>query len=280
MILLSIQLKRWLLSWIPKLSDLLPRKKMMDSNELNLLLDFTQRFNDLVEKRAQEIVKSAPRRTFMSDQVNDIAAALSRAQGEYLPLFFNKTNPYERWEFNDLEAIIAAARPALTKYEISFIQQPCVEESGATILYTRLIHSSGQWLECTARVIPPQNNQHEFDSILAAQKRAAAYSILGLAAKNDRTDDDSEIAMRTVRNQSDKGTDLNLNYNTEDASYDRISKDQLQELEYVLSEFPDMVTTLLKRERIETLADLPKSRYRDTLNKTHEIAALRKGIKK
>jgi hypothetical protein len=104
---------------------------------------------------------------------------------------------------------------------------------------------------------------------------------LGIAGKNDRTDDDAEIAMRTVRNQSDKGVDINLTYDAAgDASCERISKDQLQELEYVLSEFPDMVTTLMKRERIQTLADLPRNKYRDTLDRSHEIVALRKGIKK
>jgi len=196
----------------------------MDSNELNLLLDFAGKLNELIEQRAIELVKSAPKRTFMSAEVNELAAAMSKAQGKYLPLFFNKTNPYERWEFNDLEAIVAAVRPALEQNGIFFTQLPCVEESGVIILYTRLIHNSGQWIECTSRIVPPQNNQQEYDSILAAQKRSAAYSILGIAGKNDRTDDDSEIAMRTVRNQSDKGTDINLSYDTSDASYDQYLK--------------------------------------------------------
>lgn len=252
----------------------------MDLHELNLLLDFTERFNDLVARRAQELLKSQPRETFMSQMVDQLATAMSKAQGEYLPLFFNKTNPYERWEFNDLEAIIAAVRPALEKNGIFFTQLPIVEESGATIVYTRLIHSSGQWIECRSRVIPSKNNQHEFDSVLAFQKRSSAYSILGIAGKNDRVDDDAEKDMNTVRTTSDKGLDINLKYDTTDASYDRISRDELSELEYELSEFPDMVKQILSRERIDTLADLPKSRYRDTLNKTHEIKALRKGIKK
>jgi len=256
----------------------------MDSNELNLLLEFTKRFNELVEQKVQERIKSAPRETFMSVAVDELAKAMSIAQGEYLPLFFNQTNPYERWEYNDLESIIRAVRPALSKNGLFFTQLPCVEDSGATIVYTRLIHSTGQWIECRSRVIPAKNNQHEFDSVLAFQKRAAAYSILGIAGKNDRVDDDAEKDMATVRTQGDKGTDINLshnsNYNNKDASYARISRDQLAELEYVLSEFPDMVTQLLNKERIDTLADLPGSRYRVTLDETHRIIGLRKGVKK
>jgi hypothetical protein len=115
---------------------------------------------------------------------------------------------------------------------------------------------------------------------LTFQRRAALLSILGLAGQNDRTDDDSEKDMTTVRTTSDKGLDINLSHDTENASYDRISRDQLAELEYVLEEFPDMVKQLLNRERIDSLADLPKSRYREALTKSHEIIALRKGLKK
>jgi len=141
----------------------------MDSNELNLLLEFAKRFNELIEQRAQELVKSAPKDTFMSPAVDELAKAMSVAQGEYLPLFFNKTNPYERWEFNDLESIMSAVRPSLSKNGLFFTQLPCVEDAGATIVYTRLIHSSGQWIECRSRVIPSKNNQHEFDSVLMFQ---------------------------------------------------------------------------------------------------------------
>src|SRR5271157_1388445 len=145
----------------------------MDSNEMALMLEFTKKFNELVDDRVQKALKSQPRERLQSESVNELAAAMSKAQGEYLPLIFNKTNPYERWEFNDLRAILDAVRPALTKNGLFFTQLPCVDESGATIIYTRLIHSSGQWIECRSRVIPSLNNQHEFDSVLTFQERAA-----------------------------------------------------------------------------------------------------------
>jgi hypothetical protein len=254
----------------------------MDSNELNLLLEFAKRFNELIEQRAQELVKSAPKDTFMSPAVDELAKAMSCAQGEYLPLFFNKTNPYERWEFNDLESIMSAVRPSLSKNGLFFTQLPCVEDAGATIVYTRLIHSSGQWIECRSRVIPSKNNQHEFDSVLMFQRRAAALAILGIAAKNDRTDDDAEKDMHVIRTTNDKGTDINYSYDNSGSSYERITKEQLEELEYIIAEsgFNELVTQLLSRERIETMADLPKSRYYDTLKRTNEIIALRKGVKR
>lgn len=255
----------------------------MDSNEMQLMLDFASKLNKMVEDMSQIRVKSQPRTTFMSESIDELAKAMSIAQGEYLELFYNKTNPYERWEFNDLNSIITAVRPALTKNGIFFTQLPCVDESGATIVYTRLIHSSGQWIECRSRVIPSLNNQHEFDSVLTFQKRAAACSILGIAGANDRTDDDAEKDMHVLRTQENKGTDINYVYNSKtDASYERITREQLEELEYIISDsgFHDLVKQLLSRERIETLADLPKSRYYDTLKRTNEIIALRKGVKK
>lgn len=254
----------------------------MDSSEMQLMLDFAKKLNDMVEVMAQKMVKSQPRETFTSPEIDKLAEAMAKAQGEYLPLFYNKTNPYERWEFNDLNSIIEAVRPALTKNSVFFTQLPCVDESGATIVYTRLIHCSGQWIECRSRVIPSLNNQHEFDSVLTFQKRASACSILGIAGTNDRTDDDAEKDMNVIRTKEDKGLDINLRYDTSGSSYERITREQLEELEYIISDsgFNDLVKQLLSRERIETLADLPKSRYFDTLKRTNEIIALRKGVKK
>ncbi len=254
----------------------------MDSNELDLLLKFSDKLNEMIEQKVQNTLKSQPRDTFQSESVNELAAAMSQAQGEYLPLVFNKTNPYERWEYNDLNSILNAVRPALTKNSLFFTQLPVVDDSGATIVYTRIIHSSGQWIECRSRVIPSLNNQHEFDSVLTFQKRAAACSILGLAGSGDKTDDDAEKDMHVIRTQENKGIDINYAYDTSGSSYERITKEQLEELNYTIAEsgFNDLVKQLLSRERIETLADLPKSRFHDTLSRTREIIALRKGIKK
>jgi hypothetical protein len=254
----------------------------MDSNEMGLMLEFSKKLNELVAEGVQKVLKSQPQDRLQSEEVDKIAEAMACAQGEYLPLIYNKVNSYERWEFNDLHAILEAVRPALTKNGIFFTQLPCIEATGATIVYTRIIHSSGQWIECRSRVIPSLNNQHEFDSVLAFQKRAAACSILGIAGENDRTDDDAEKDMQVIRTREHKGVDIDHAYDTTGASYERITREQLEELEYVISEsgFNDIVKQLLKHERIETLADLPKSRYLDTLMKCNEIIALRKGVKK
>ncbi len=254
----------------------------MDCHELDLLLQYSNKLHEIIEQRVQERLKSQPRDMFQSEQVNELAAAMSQAQGEYLPLVFNKTNPYERWEYNDLNSILAAVRPALTKNNVFFTQLPIVDSSGATIVYTRIIHSSGQWIECRSRVIPSLNNQHEFDSVLTFQKRAAACSILGIAGAGDKTDDDAEKDMQVIRTREYKGTDINYAYDTSNESYERITKEQLEELNYTIAEsgFNDLVKQILSKERIETLADLPKSRFHDTLNRTREIIALRKGLKK
>lgn len=249
---------------------------------MSVMLEFAKKLNEMIEQGIQKALKNQPRETFQSASINELADAMAKAQGEYLPLFFNKTNPYERWEYNDLHSILEAVRPALTKNGMFFTQLPCVDESGATIVYTRLIHNSGQWIECRSRVIPSLNNQHEFDSVLTFQKRAAACSILGLAGSNDKTDDDAEKDMHVIRTKEDKGLDINYAYDNSGASYERITKEQLEELEYTIADsgFNDLVKQLLSRERIETLADLPKSRYHDTLTRTREIIALRKGVKK
>jgi len=81
-----------------------------------------------------------------SEQINEIATALAKAQGEVANPVFNKTNPHFRSKYADLSSVLNVVRPALSKNNISIMQMTNIEEAGV-VLYTRLTHTSGQWIE-------------------------------------------------------------------------------------------------------------------------------------
>lgn len=139
---------------------------------------------------------------YTSEEINEIAMALSKAQGEYQQVGQNRQNPFFKSQYADLDAIINAARPALCKYGLAFYQFTKLSPNGPTVLHSRIIHSSGQWLESRARVIPVKNDMQAYGSALTYQKRYAAATLLGITSSNDPLDDDAEIVQRPAQQQS------------------------------------------------------------------------------
>jgi hypothetical protein len=55
-----------------------------------------------------------------------------------------------------------------------------------------------------------------------------------------------------------------------------ISRDQIAEFDYVLQDFPDFLTEILKAEGIDKLADLTRDRYRDVIERTRQVILLKR----
>jgi hypothetical protein len=81
------------------------------------------------------------------DQINELAAALAKAQGEILPAPKDADNPYYKTKYASLPAIREAMREAFAKHGLSVVQIPEVCD-GHLHLRTILLHASGQSLDC------------------------------------------------------------------------------------------------------------------------------------
>lgn len=84
-----------------------------------------------------------------SDQINELATALAKAQAEIEGAAKDANNPFFKSKYADLASVIGALKP-MAKYGLSFIQGFA---DSKTELITRLMHSSGQWVESSYPVI-------------------------------------------------------------------------------------------------------------------------------
>jgi len=182
-------------------------------------------------------------------------------------------NPYFSRKYADFSSIVQASRGPLTKNGLSVIQQIRTTDEGQSILHTRLGHSSGQWIETRMRITPPKNDIQSFGSYLESLKRHAYAALVGIVAKGD--DDDGEIAMIDSRNILAKGP--SKKYNPKEQSYDTITKEQLDEIEYELGDYLDIAEEIMEGYRIQSLADLPLNKFRTAITRIREIVALREG---
>lgn len=127
-----------------------------------------------------------------SDSIKEIATALAKAQGEIANPVFNKTNPHFKSQYADLSSVLNAVRPVLSKHGISIMQMTNLEEAGL-VLYTRLTHTSGEWIESVYPVSISTKHQ-EIAASLTYAKRLSLSAIAGVAGE----DDDDGNAANTV----------------------------------------------------------------------------------
>lgn len=240
------------------------------------VLDFIQKIDLLVEERTKKQLESLPEDAYMSADVEQLMEALSQAQGEYPIIKYNQENPYLKMGFSDLNMLMSSVYPILSAHGLSITQQERTLD-GATMLHTRLWHGK-QWIESRNK-IASKNDEQSYASSLIFYKRHSLMSLIGLSIADDPYDDDGEESVHETRKVKAKGTELGIQYNPKQQSKDTITREQLDELEYELSDYPEIAEDIIDKLKIRTLADMPKSKFHASALRIREIKNLRNGVK-
>lgn len=246
----------------------------MEINDLlisALIKPYQDKISSLEEQITTYKAKSDGYPCYMSPTIKELATALSKAQGEIRSADLNRENPYFKSRYADMQSIVQAARPALAKHGLSVVQNIFAHGDGQSILHTILLHSSGEFIESRIRIIPPKNEIQTIKSYTTYLKRMAYETLVGVVTGDE--DDDGEVAMVEARQIVAKGP--STKYDPKQQSYETISKDQLDELEYELSEYPDLAEEVMDKMKIQSLADLPKTKFQISLQRIREIKQLR-----
>jgi len=260
-----------------KTKDIVPELKREQGSFLDQL-DYLKALSLYIEEKASEKLKSAQTDPYESCDTKDINAALSKAQGEFKPIGLNKENPYFKNKYADFDSIVRSVRASLAKNNLSVTQQTIITDSGTTILKTRLRHTSGQWIETRARVLPTKADAQSYASALTYMKRYSYVSLLNITTTDDISDDDAERNMYSVRDTKAKGVALNTKYNPKHQSSETITKEQLDEIEYELADYDDIAEQVLEGLKLQSLADMPKNRYQPAITRIRSIKNAREGL--
>ena len=129
-----------------------------------------------------------------SESINELAAALCKAQAAMRTAPMSGTNPHLRNRYATLNDIIDTARRPLADNGLSYVQMPCNPEAidipfiGLT---TRIMHQSGQWVETTV-YFPMDGGANKAvsavqaaGSVLTYMRRYALGAALGIVADED-----------------------------------------------------------------------------------------------
>lgn len=152
-----------------------------------------------------------------SDDIKDLAVALSKAQGEISNPEKNAENPYyskpgKAAKYADLAEVLNVVRPVFSKNGLSFVQCPSIHETSASV-ETMLLHESGQWIsEVISSPIPPRKDKdtgmvlpvtaQSIGSVITYLRRYSLAAFAGVAQEDD--DGNAGIGIKQEQNQVDK----------------------------------------------------------------------------
>lgn len=122
--------------------------------------------------------------TGKSEQVNDLFAALSKAQGEMETAEKGGINPHFGKSYSQLSDVWAACRGPLAKHGLSVIQTTKPTPTGVCII-TTLGHSSGQWIQGELTIIPDGTGAQKVGAAITYGRRFALMAMIGVAPEDD-----------------------------------------------------------------------------------------------
>ena len=123
----------------------------------------------------------------MSEQINELAAALSKAQGQMVAakklesVSFNKVS----FKYADLNAVWDSIRQPLSDNELSVSQFPTEKDDGRVTCVTLLMHSSGQYISSELTI---GNRGEDMKALGGKMTYARRYSlaIVGVVSDEDK----------------------------------------------------------------------------------------------
>ena len=124
-----------------------------------------------------------------SENIAELAAALSKAQANITGALKDSANPFFKSKYADLASCWDACRKQLTDNGLSVIQTTDIV-SDTVVVRTTLAHSSGQWISGVLPVKAKDDGPQAQGSGITYARRYALAAIVGLA----QIDDDAEAA--------------------------------------------------------------------------------------
>jgi hypothetical protein len=124
-----------------------------------------------------------------SEQINELAGALAKAQAVMKNAVMNRVNPHFKSQYADLASVLDSIREPLGANGLAVSQTMQIREGGM-VLRTVLMHTSGQWL-ASEYPLPAAARPQEMGS---AQTYARRYSLAAIICNSADEDDDANGA--------------------------------------------------------------------------------------
>ena len=125
-----------------------------------------------------------------SEQLEKLSEALCAAQGAMGGAVKGSANPFFKSSYADLTSVIKAIKQPCFDNGLSYVQLPHRDGNSIGVV-TRLMHTSGQWLEHEFTLPMVKGDPQAAGSAITYARRYALQALFGIPA----VDDDAEAAV-------------------------------------------------------------------------------------
>lgn len=127
-----------------------------------------------------------------SESIAQLAPAFVAAQAAIEAAKKDSDNPFFKSKYADLAEVWRVVKEAFAPQGLSIMQFPEIAEDGSVTLTTRLLHTSGEWVDATMPVRLAKDDPQGVGSGITYARRYALGSLCGVVTEDD---DDGEAAM-------------------------------------------------------------------------------------
>jgi hypothetical protein len=124
-----------------------------------------------------------------SSDIGKLAPALAGALGEIANAAKDSKNPHFKSTYASLASVIDATKATLASHGLVVVQAPGWQDGRVTVT-TRIIHTSGEWIEATAEAPAPKADPQGVGSAVTYLRRYSLAAMCGITQE----DDDGETA--------------------------------------------------------------------------------------
>lgn len=132
-----------------------------------------------------------------SDQINELAGAMAKMQGELESAAKSSENPFFKNKYADLATVWDACRVPMSKNGLALIQQISLLND-RSVLLTTLTHSSGQWMRSICPIITAKQDAQGMGAGITYMRRYAMCAMLGITQDDDDGNGASGISTKAV----------------------------------------------------------------------------------
>ncbi len=125
-----------------------------------------------------------------SDNIAELAKALSKAQADMSGAKKSSNNPFFKSKYADLKEVIECVKEPFADNGLSFAQFP-ISNDGFAGVETVIMHSSGEWISNEYMLKVSKNDPQGIGSAITYARRYALQAACGVPSE----DDDGESAM-------------------------------------------------------------------------------------
>ena len=127
-----------------------------------------------------------------SEHIIELATALSKAQSEMTGAKKSSKGHFSN-NYSDLASVCAAISEPFANHELSYVQSPEFNDQYIQVV-TRIMHSSGQWIEGVVTLPPTKNDAQGYGSAITYGRRYGLQAMAGIPS----VDDDGQAAVEHV----------------------------------------------------------------------------------